>query len=55
MGSFLTFVATAVIILGTWLVVMRADGWVTVSVALIVGAGLLAGLYLLVSRRGPEH
>jgi Mn2+/Fe2+ NRAMP family transporter len=58
MDSVLTFIATAVVILGTWLVVMRAAGngaWLTVLAALAVGVILLMGLYLLVSRRGNQR
>ena len=53
--AFFTFIATAIIILGTWVVVMRAvgrDAWWLVAVALVVGGVLLAGLYTLAARRG---
>ena len=52
--ALLTFLASAVIILGTWVVATKAidDGaWLLKLAAILVGALLLVGLYFLVSRR----
>jgi uncharacterized membrane protein len=57
-GSDLTFLAPAIILIGTWAVAMRAarDGaWLTVFAAVAIGAILLVGLYVLATRRGSQH
>ena len=54
----LTFIATIFVILGTWVVVMRAvdDGaWVTVFAAIVVCGALLTGLYFLAARRDGKR